>query len=208
MGAFGAVPDVIDFATQGNGGAALVAARNAHIRLDLYAKEAQRLALELKAEVDAGAIDHLDARRQAVEGRNHLLHTAREKLSPASRYTSEKLKEDGASVDGMTKKKMGDVLDASLDRPQRPGADPSKAMAVLGDWLIEDAIFRMDDALKDLEAKIEEAPLRDELEALQKARLDLLTEREQMGAVLLALRAGALDEGDVWDMFGQRPEGR
>jgi hypothetical protein len=417
LGAFGAVPEVIDFATQGNGGSALVAARNAHIRLDLYAKEAKRLALELKAEVEAGTIDHLDARRQAVEGRNHLLHAAREKLSPAARYTSEKLKEDGASVDALTKKKVGDVLDASLDRPRRPGADPSKAMAVLGesgdaaqlraalaedsalweryqlaleagddakqvygaalrelgeqpavskavitsagktnstvtkvarysraagtvagaigvidmittiadadegqrwhvagrefsafaggvigaevgaaagvatatwvaslvatggasapvllavsliggfvggavganvgptafdagaqlihtglaatlgpgsaqtggypglhqrsqhygskqqdlDWLIEDAIFRMDGVLKDLEAKIEEAPLRDELEALQKARLDLLTEREQMGAVLLAFRSGALDEGAVWDMFGQRPEGR
>jgi hypothetical protein len=93
------------------GGGALILARNAHIRLTDYVKPARELADRLAADVAAGKVDHLDARAQAVAGRNDLLEQTRQRQSPSARYASRAVKEEGRSVADMTAKKVRDNLD-------------------------------------------------------------------------------------------------
>ncbi|KAB2911006.1 MAG: hypothetical protein F9K40_01585 [Kofleriaceae bacterium] len=93
------------------GGTLLNAARNARLRMTEYVKPAEQLAQRLAADVAAGKVDHLDARTQAVEGRNDLLRRTRRRQSPAARYASSKLKDEkGRSVAQMTEKKVKDNL--------------------------------------------------------------------------------------------------
>lgn len=117
--------DLIEGHHSMNGGADLVAFRNSHIRLHEYKKEAERLAAQLHKEMAAGA-DHMRVRKDAVEGRNHIMRQARERMSPAAAYASRKLKSDGAvSVETMTKKKAGDLF------KEAAGGSPT-AMEVVG----------------------------------------------------------------------------
>ncbi|MBE7449230.1 MAG: hypothetical protein HS111_10125 [Kofleriaceae bacterium] len=95
------------------GGSMLNGARNARLRMTEYVKPAERLAQQLADDVAAGKVDHLDARAQAVEGRNELLQKTRRRQSPAARYASGKLKDErGRSVAEMTAKKVKDNLNA------------------------------------------------------------------------------------------------
>lgn len=92
-------------------GSAANAARNARIRLNEYVEPARRMATELRAKVDAGELDHLDARRQAVDGRNELMEGARARMSPGARATSRALKERGVTVEQMTTKKVTQLIE-------------------------------------------------------------------------------------------------
>ncbi len=94
-----------------NPGGAFLAARNARIRMNDYVRPARELAEQLAADVAAGKVNHLDARAQAVEGRNALLDKSRERLSPAGRKVSEAIKRRGKTVAEMTEKKVRDNLD-------------------------------------------------------------------------------------------------
>jgi hypothetical protein len=95
-----------------SGGGLLNFARNSRIRLANYVRPAQELAEQLAADVAAGRVDHLEARRQAVEGRNALLLDTRRRQSPAASYASKALKEDrGKSESEMTRKKVIDNLE-------------------------------------------------------------------------------------------------
>lgn len=109
---FDAVSDANDKA---NGGSALVSARNMHLRLSEYTKEAERLAMQLKGQMATGEVPHDVARTQAVDGRNQLMRDTRAKLSPSGQYASRFIKSDqGVSVEDMTKRKTGDLLKASM----------------------------------------------------------------------------------------------
>lgn len=120
---FEAVSDAND---KGNGGSALVSARNMHLRLSEYTKEAERLAHQLKAQMASGEVPHDVARVQAVEGRNQLMRNVREKLSPSGRYASQFIKSDqGISVEQMTERKTRDLLKSSM-------GESDEAMKVLG----------------------------------------------------------------------------
>jgi len=94
------------------GGSSLIFARNARLRLTEYVKPARLLAERLAADVAAGRVDHLDARAQAVDGRNHLLEETRQRQSPSARYSSRAVKEEGKSLADMTAKKVRDNLGA------------------------------------------------------------------------------------------------
>jgi hypothetical protein len=115
------------------GGAALVGARNSHLRISFYKVEARKLAEELAAQVKGGA-DHMAARRAAVGGRNLVMHKTRAAMSPAGRYASTRVKSDLAiDVPGMTEKKVKDILDASIDSPTRDAPKTGNGLAVVGD---------------------------------------------------------------------------
>jgi hypothetical protein len=113
--AFGEAPwqsagDLLDGLDATNGGAALLGARNANIRVENYIKPAKQIADQLAKDVKEGKIAHVDARRDAVEGRNRLLHEARGRMSPSARYVSKKMKDDGPTVEQMTTKKTSELL--------------------------------------------------------------------------------------------------
>jgi len=88
------------------GGGALIASRNARIRMNDYVKPAKELAEQLADDVASGKVNHLDARAQAVEGRNALLDGSRERLSPAGRKLSERIKKQGKTLEEMTERKV------------------------------------------------------------------------------------------------------
>ncbi len=124
--AFGRAPwqKAVDYLTDPdhlNGGlGAMVGARNARIRVDDYVKPARQLAEQLAADVASGKVDHLEARAQAVDGRNAILDKSRERLSPAGKHVSKKIKKQGKSLAEMTRKKVRDNLEAYGAKPRRP----------------------------------------------------------------------------------------
>jgi len=94
-----------------NGGGGLLSfARNARLRIHEYVKPAQQLAAQLASDVETGKLSHMEARLEAVEGRNRLLERTRQRQSPSARYASRKVKEEGRSVEHMTEKKVRDNL--------------------------------------------------------------------------------------------------
>lgn len=73
---------------------------------------------------------------------------------------------------------------------------------------LADTLLAMDLSLDELETKVEAARNEQEMHPYQKARLDLLDGRHEMGTLCAALKTGAIDQGQVWDMMGQRPDER
>jgi hypothetical protein len=93
------------------GGGAFVFARNARLRINDYVKPAQELSDQLARDVAAGKVHHLDARARAVQGRNDLLEHTRRRQSPAARFASKKVKEEGKTVGGLVERKVTQGLD-------------------------------------------------------------------------------------------------
>jgi hypothetical protein len=111
------------------GGSSFIFARNAHLRLANYVKPAAALAQQLAADVAAGKVSHLDARAQAVGGRNAILEDTRRKISPSARFASRAVKEEGKSLDYMTAKKVRDGLAAyNLSADTRALLDADSAL--------------------------------------------------------------------------------
>lgn len=94
-----------------NGGASgFNVARNSYLRVAAYARPARQLANRLAADMASGALAHLDARQQAVSGRNALLEKTRARLSPGSRSLSRALKDEGASLPELEAQKTRKML--------------------------------------------------------------------------------------------------
>lgn len=91
-------------------GSAANAARNARIRLDEYVKPAQKMANDLRAQVDSGELDHMAGREQAVNGRNALMENSRAQMSPGARAASKAMKENGRTIGQMTSKKVTQLI--------------------------------------------------------------------------------------------------
>jgi len=102
-------------------GSAANAARNAHIRLDEYVQPAKQMARELRAQLDAGELDHMALRQEAVEGRNAMMEGARARMSPGARQASKAMKETGKTVGEMTSRKVTQLIDQSRSIGLRPG---------------------------------------------------------------------------------------
>ncbi|MBZ0232507.1 MAG: hypothetical protein K8M05_09285 [Deltaproteobacteria bacterium] len=112
-----------------NGGTAIISAGNAAIRLANYEAPARQLAQRLLADLESGKLDHLEARNQAVVGRNHLLTEARRDMSPAAAKASQAIKSDrGVSVSDMQRRKTAELLrnHSGRDKKNRP-LPPEKA---------------------------------------------------------------------------------
>jgi hypothetical protein len=117
-----ATEGLVDFAAEGmdkaNGGGALNAARNAGLRVDVYAKEAKRVADEMLAGLQSGALDHQVARDGAIEGRNEAMRETRRRMSPAARYQSRKSKADeGRSLEYMVERKTQGLIREAVQKP-------------------------------------------------------------------------------------------
>ncbi len=83
----------------GSAGSALIAARDANLRIENYVEPSRRLAARALADYEAGIIPHMDARRMAADGRTAALHDTRARLSPGARSTSEAIREGGHTVE-------------------------------------------------------------------------------------------------------------
>ena len=102
---------LLDGMDASNGGSALLLGlRNSTIRIEEYIKPAKEMATQLAHDVQDGKLHHLDARRQAVTGRNELLQRTRARISPSARAASRRMKEEGPSLEKMTAKKTKDLL--------------------------------------------------------------------------------------------------
>ncbi len=109
-----------------NGGSSAVSAWNTHVRLTDYVQPAQEMRDQLLNDVKAGKLHHMDARREAVNGRNELMRKTRKKLSPAGRYASQQTKSDrGVTEEQMVGRKVPDIL--------RHAEDGGRGMEVLGE---------------------------------------------------------------------------
>jgi hypothetical protein len=111
------------------GGPGVISAANALVRLQNYEAPARKLAARLYSDLEGGRLDHLDARNQAVEGRNKLMLDTRRDISPSARKMSELVKSDDAvTVAEMQKRKTRELLKnyGGLDKKNRP-VSPQKA---------------------------------------------------------------------------------
>jgi hypothetical protein len=114
-------------ALEAHGGPSVIAMGNLQIRLNLYAKEARRIADTLLAEVEAGRLDPSVARDQAIAGRNEAMRNTRTHLSPAGRATSEAIKSnDGRSGADLAKRKVKQLV----RRASKAGGRVDKARQV------------------------------------------------------------------------------
>lgn len=110
----GLATSAVDAALEAHGGPSVVAMANLQIRMDLYAKEARRIAETLLADVDAGRVDAAVARDAAIDGRNEAMRNTRKHLSPAGRATSEAIKSnDGRSAAYLVERKTKQLVRAA-----------------------------------------------------------------------------------------------
>lgn len=109
------------------GAGTIVGLHNSHVRIQQYVKPAQEAAQTLLALVNAGQMDASVARDEAVAGRNHLMRSARQQMSPGGAAMSQALKGDGGvTVDEMVKRKVFEgfrqYIGWNRDQPMSPEA--------------------------------------------------------------------------------------
>jgi len=134
----------IESAKETNGGGNLLAARDAHIRLNEYVAPAASMAEQLAARVASGEMGHLEARAAAVSSRNQLLGHTREQMTPASVALSKAMKEEGPSVTEMTDRKVRQSIDAwnGVDKRSKPLA-PEKVAKVRADLAADSELWEL-----------------------------------------------------------------
>gem|GEM_PF-6416264 len=107
----GAVDEDPSTAGPNSGGAGMIAAWDAHVRVADYVEPAQRLAAQVFEDYRSGQIDHMDARIRAYEGRAGALGAARERLSPGARAMSEAIKEQSPPLRDLAQRYAVRVLE-------------------------------------------------------------------------------------------------
>jgi hypothetical protein len=94
-------------------GPLLIAARDANLRVQNYVEPARALAERAWREYQAGELSHIEARDLASNGRTEMLRDTRRQLSPGARAMSEAIREEGHSVEALTRRYALQLLESN-----------------------------------------------------------------------------------------------
>jgi hypothetical protein len=108
----------------GGSAGGLVSGYDAQVRVSQYAEPAEEMAEDIFNRMEAGEIDHRQARRMASMRRNELLDEARSRMSPGGRSFSSAIKEEGLSLDELEEKYARRVLEQDPELRRQYGLPP------------------------------------------------------------------------------------